>query len=243
MRVLFFILVIFGFSVSGQTPFEKATQSANRGNYKQALENYGQALLNAENERAGDDFTAKIHFNIGICRYHLKQANEAVREFTKAITLSKGKYQKAFYALGIAQTELKKRREAEAAFLNSLKLKKDDGEAWFDLALIYIEEQNFEAAETTFQNSIKYKSIASADAHNNLGVILTIKGNYLSAEKEFETALRKSNDNLPVAAANLRFCRALAKEFSRDLIANLEFTQFYKINNEIGKGVITYERN
>lgn len=225
MRVLFFILVIFSFSIAGQTPFEKATEAANRGNYEQALEIYERVLLDAENERTNKSFLAKIHFNIGICRYHLKQTNEAVREFTKAITLSKGNYQKAFYALGMAQTDLKRWREAETAFLNSVKLKKDDSEAWFDLALIYLEEQNFEAAEIAFRNSIKYKSIASADAHNNLGVIFILNGDLISAEKEFETALRKSKGISVEAKNNLRFCLFYRQNGGQELTAKLEFSR------------------
>lgn len=224
MRVLFFILVIFISSVSAQTNFEKATQLANSRSYEQALKLYEQILFEAESNKADDNYLARIHFNIGICRYHLKQPSQAVAELTKAIETSKGGYQKAFYALGMAQVELKNRRAAENAFLDSLKLKKDDGEAWFDLALVYLEEKDYERAEKAVRNSIKYKSVASADAHNNLGVIYVLNGNYTLAESEFKTALAESNNRSIEAVANLRYCLYYKDTDAKDLIAKLEFS-------------------
>jgi Flp pilus assembly protein TadD len=221
MRVLFFILVIFISNLSAQTAFEKATKSAKNGDYKRALAFYEQSLK----KNPGDKSIAKLHFNIGICRYHLKQMNEAAAAFTQAIEASGGDYQKAFYALGMAQVELKNRRAAKAAFLDALKLKTDDGEAWFDLALVYLEERNLEAAETTFRNSIEYKSVAAADAHNNLGVIYMLGGNYAFAESEFKAALDESNGNSIEAANNLKFCLFYKGNETKELIANLEISR------------------
>lgn len=223
MRALFFILVIFASSISAQTAFEKANKLANSGNYEQSLNLYEQILLNASNEDAGENYLAKIHFNIGICRYHLKQTGEAVAEFTKAINVAEGNYQKAFYALGMAQTDLKNWAAAETAFRNALKLKKTDGEAWFDLALIYLEEKKFDKAEKAFRNSVEFRSVAAADAHNNLGVIYLLSGNYAVAEDEFKTALEKSNGTSIEALNNLRFC--YKQGAAKDLIANLKFSR------------------
>lgn len=221
MRVLFFIFVIFISNLSAQTAFEKATKAAKNENYERALTFYEQSL----SEKSDDKIVAKIHFNIGICRYHLKQANEAVAAFTRAIEASGGDYQKAFYALGMAQIELQNRRAAKIAFLDALKLKTDDGEAWFDLALLYLEEKNLEASEAAFRNSIEYKSIAAADAHNNLGVIYMLGGNYAFAENEFKTALDESNGSSIEAANNLKFCLFYKGNEAKELIANLEISK------------------
>lgn len=218
-RALIFILIVFVSFVSAQTPFEQANQAANRSDYQQALRIYKQLLSNTESE----SFIAKIHFNIGICSFHLKQTNEAVASFEKAIIASRGAYQKAFYALGMAQTKLQNWQSAEAAFLDSLRLKTDDGEAWFDLGLIYLERKNFAAAEQAFRYSIKYQSVATADAHNNLGVILTINGDYAAAEKEFKTALFESNGASVEARNNLQLCLFYKQNDRKDLIAKLEF--------------------
>ena len=228
MRVLFFILIVFVFSATAQTPFEKAMQTAKDGNFENALENYRQALSRPEDEKPGDVFRAKVHFNIGVCLYRLQRNAEAVEELTKAIEISGGAYQRAFYALGMAQSELKHWRKAETAFRAALKIKPNDGETWFDLAMIYLEEKYFDLAAEAFQNSIKFKSVAAADAHNNLGVIAALKNDWDSAEKEFRTALINSDGKSIEARRNLQFCKSFKQHSAKDLTAELIFSAVSK---------------
>ncbi len=232
MRILFFILVVFAFSATAQTPFvkqiyERATAAAQAKQFDAAIADYRKILLLAEAERQNDDFLARIHFNIGTCFYHRRQTGEAATEFTEAIKLSRRTYQKAFYALGMAEGALKNWQAAEIAFRDAVKLDKTDGEAWFDLALIRLAMKNFEAAETAFRNSIKYKSVAAADAHNNLGVIFALRHDFLLAEREFQTALSESGGKSVEARNNLRFCK-FYKENNQaaDLVARLEFSKY-----------------
>ena len=231
MRILsLFLTVVFAVSVSAQTPlvnqiFDEGTQAARVGNYENAIENYRRAILLAEVETVTDNFLAKIHFNIGVCLYNLKQTTEAVEEFTEAIKLSRRSYQKAFYALGMAQSDLKNWREAADAFREAINLKKKDGEAWFDLGLVLLEEKDFESAEKAFRNAIKFKSIGAADAHNNLGVILALRTDFPSAESEFKAALIESNGKSVEASNNLRFCKLYKRSFNQNLLAKLEFTK------------------
>ncbi|CAN5721331.1 hypothetical protein BH24ACI1_BH24ACI1_07590 [soil metagenome] len=231
MRILsLFLTVVFAVSVSAQTPlvnqiFDEGTQAARVGNYENAIENYRRAILLAEVETVTDNFLAKIHFNIGVCLYKLKQTTEAAEEFTEAIKLSRRSYQKAFYALGMAQSDLKNWREAADAFREAINLKKKDGEAWFDLGLVLLEEKDFESAEKAFRNAIKFKSIGAADAHNNLGVILALRTDFPSAESEFKTALIESNGKSVEASNNLRFCKLYKRSFNQNLLAKLEFTK------------------
>jgi len=231
MRILSFIFIIaFAVSVSAQMPsvkksFENGTEAAQSGNYEKALEDYRKAILLSESDETGNDFLAKIYFNIGVCLYHLNRQTEAVEVFNKAIESSGGNYQKAFYALGMAEAKLKNRRKAVAALREAVRLTKTDGEAWFDLGLVLLEEKNFEEAEKAFQNSIRYKSIASADAHNNLGVILALKGDFASAEKEFKVALRKSSGKSIEAQNNLQFCESHKQNSAQISPAKLEFSR------------------
>jgi Flp pilus assembly protein TadD len=232
MRILLlFSIVVSALSVSAQTPlvnqiFDEGTQTARAGNYENAIENYRRAILLAEVETVTDDFLAKIHFNIGVCLYNLKQTAEAVEEFTEAIKLSRLSYQKAFYALGMAQSDLKNWRKAADAFREAVNLKKNDGEAWFDLGLVLLEEKDFESAEKAFRNAIKFKSIGAADAHNNLGVIFALRHEFDSAENEFKTASVVSNGRSILAGSNLQFCKKLKRNFNQNLLAQLEFSQF-----------------
>jgi Flp pilus assembly protein TadD len=229
MRKLSFVfIVVFALvaNVAAQSvkqSFEEGTRAAQTGEYERALENYRKAILYTENEKIGDDFRARIHFNAGVCLFHLKQNAEAVAQFNQSIALSGRSYQKAFYVLGMAQARLKNWRKAETAFREAIKLKKDDGEAWFDLGLVLLEAKDFPAAEKAFQNSIRYKTVAASDAHNNIGVIYALKGNFNGAQKEFETALLESKGTSGVARNNLEFCKSYKQNFNGDLAAKLEF--------------------
>ena len=229
MRKLSFLFIIVFALVAGaaaqsvKQSFEEGTRAAKMGEYERALENYRKAILYTENEKIGDDFRARIHFNAGVCLFHLQQNPEAVAEFNEAIALSGRSYQKAFYVLGMAQARLKNWRKAQNAFREAIKLKKDDGEAWFDLGLVLLEEKDFPAAEKAFQNSIRYKTVAASDARNNIGVIYALKGNLAGAEKEFEAALLESKGASRVARNNLEFCKSYKQNFNGDLSAKLEF--------------------
>ena len=225
MRILFLIFV-FTFSAFAQTPFiqqtfEAATDAARKQQYERAIEKYRATILYAETERLSNTFLAKIHFNIGVCLYHLKRTSEAVAEFTEAIKLSRREYQRAFYALGMAQKDLKNWRKSALALRDAVQIDKTDGEAWFDLGLVYLEEKDYESAAKAFENSIKHQSVNSADAHNNLGVIAALGNDWSLAEKEFETALLNKSVE---AFGNLQFCKYYKRNLSvKDLLAKLEF--------------------
>lgn len=231
IRVLFFILVVFVFTGAAQTPFinqifEAGNAAARNRQYEQAIEKYQATILRAGEEHFDKASLAKAHFNIGVCFYQLKQTREAVAEFKEAIRLRGREYQKAFYALGMAQKDLQNWREAEIALRDALKIEKKDGEAWFDLALVYLAENNLAAAKKAFENSISYESASAADAHNNLGVIAALDGDWTTAETEFKAALAGSRGESIEAAKNLQFCR-FYKRISSDkkLLAELKFSR------------------
>jgi Flp pilus assembly protein TadD len=228
-RIIFSIFVILSalvFSVSAQTTqaaFEKGMKLAQSGKYETALAEFQTSLAFAGSDETKNEFLAKIHFNIGVCLYQLKQNAQAAPEFEQAVKLSSGDYEKAFYALGMTQAELKNWQAAEQAFRGAIALNKRNGEAWFDLAFVYLANNDYDSARNAFQKSIELKSVASSIGHNNLGVILAINGDVASAVKEFEIALKKSNGKFIVAERNLQFCKSLGQNFSQDLVAKLEF--------------------
>jgi Flp pilus assembly protein TadD len=233
MRLSFFVLAVvltFAFAVSAQTPltiraFEKGTQAAQAREFETAIDKYRQAILFSKTEKISDDLLARIHFNFGVCLFNLSRITEAAEEFTEAIKLSQRTYRKAFYALGMAQSELKNWQASETAFREAVKLKKDDGEAWFDLGLVLLERENYSAAETAFQKAIKFESLGSADAHNNLGVIFALKTDFPAAETEFKAALMESNGKSFEARNNLEFCKLYRRDFHQNLLAALKFSR------------------
>ncbi len=228
MRVLFFIFLASTFSVAAQTPamkksFDEGVAKARRGEFENASENFQRVLRSAETENISNEFSAKVHFNLGVCFYRLHKTEKAVGEFNEAVRLNRN-YQKAFYALGMAQSGLKNFDAAENAFRDTLKFNKSDGESWFDLGLVYLQKSDFEKAENAFENSIQYKSVSAPDAFNNLGVIFALRHEFEQAEKYFEAALKLSENRSKTARNNLQFCRFYRqKNRSKDLIAKLEF--------------------
>lgn len=111
----------------------------------------------------------------------------------------------------MAETANKRWPEARRAFTAAIKLNETDGEAWFDLAFVYIAEKDFANAETAFRKAIRYESVDSASSRNNLGVLLAIKGELDAAEREFETVLMETGGLLIEAKTNLEYCRTIRK--------------------------------
>ena len=102
MRILsiIFSIVLAAMSVSAQTPtvrqlFDEGTQKAQIGNYENAVEYFQKAALLSPTEQTEVNFLARVHFNLGVCLFHLQRNDEAVKELTEAINLRRGKYQKA----------------------------------------------------------------------------------------------------------------------------------------------------
>lgn len=229
MRTLLFLcILVFAGGVMAQSPmltrlFNDGTRSANAGDFEQAATSYRTALTAALNENRAAGYLAKLHFNLGVCHYRLQKADDAVSELGKAVKLSRGTYQRAYYALGMAEFERKNWPNARLAFLAALKLNEADGEAWFDLAIVYLAERDLENAGQAFRNSITYKSVDSALGHNNIGVIMAMNNDLAAAENEFAAALAGSGGRLIEARRNLGLCRKLAMQ-RMDLVGRMEFS-------------------
>jgi tetratricopeptide (TPR) repeat protein len=220
MRLLSLVFVLgFVVSVPAQPQsvtslLNQGTKFATAGEYEKALSRYGAALSGAESTRLDNDHLARLHYNLGVCEYHLRHPERAIEELNLAIKL-KGDYARAFYVLGMAESSRANWQAARLAFLESLRLDRSNGEPWFDLAFAYYAEGDFAAAEAAFRNSIIHRSIDSAWSHNNVGVFLALRGEFSSAETEFEAALKASDGNLVGARNNLEYCRARERERSR----------------------------
>ncbi len=228
MRIFSLITVLFfAFGISAQSPaatlsFNAGMRSAASGEFEKALKSYRTALTLVENEGSRSVLNAKLHFNIGVCLYRMERPTEAISEFEEAIRLRQGNYQKAAYALGMAESARGNWAKAEQAFRAAIKLNENDGEVWFDLGFAYLNQADFRKAEDAFRNSIIYKSKDSALSHNNIGVILAMKSDCSPAEKEFEMALALTGGELAEARENLEHCKART---SRELIASLVFSR------------------
>ena len=228
MRTLTLILVlIFSVSISAQSPsvlrlFNDGTGLAKVGSFAEASRSYRESLTAALDENVTFEFLARSHYNIGVCEYKLGHAPEAIREFEQAIDLRSGDYSQATYALGMVHLENQNWTDAEDAFLATIRLDKKNGEAWFDLGFAYLGQGDLEHAESAFRASIALKSVDAAWSHNNIGVLLALKGDVQAAEREFKSALKLSGGVMTKAKANLEYCRSVAGE--PKLLANNSLT-------------------
>jgi tetratricopeptide (TPR) repeat protein len=227
----FFVGLVLVVSVSAQTSlakefFDKGTEYADAEKYQKALIYYNKSLqiIKADNSLKQNEIQSKIYFNIGVCLFQLENFVEAEKEFTKAVTYSSRVYTKAIYSLGLTQIELGKLNVAKKSFRKVLKINKENGEAWFDLAMVLFEEKELATSANAFQNAIKYKSKRFAEARNNLGVIFALQEKLNLAEIEFKKAIVESKGNLIIAKVNLEYCRKYKKHNRNLLLANLKFT-------------------
>lgn len=236
MRLTWFLvfLILLTVPIEAQTAhnnLKKGAAAASVENYAKALQQYQKSL--AQLEKTGEpsnDLLAKTHYNIGVCLYHLNQSAEAIKEYRQAIELQPT-YQKAFRAKAMAEIELKNLRAAKSDFEAAIRLGQNDGESWFDLALVLTAENNYERAAAAFQRAIINRTVSSPVAHNNLGVILALKNDFAAAEKEFEKSLSESNGAFTIARNNLEFCRARRDNANQETLAKFEF----ELNNQTNR--------
>jgi Flp pilus assembly protein TadD len=213
MRFFSFIFVlIFSLNIAGQSPtvsklFSDGTNHANAERFDEALKSYKTALFLSENEYLGADYRARLHYNIGVCYFRTDRFDLATDHFKSAILL-KTDYPRAHYALGMAKLRQRNWKAASQAFLQVLRLDPKNGEAWFDLAFANIALNDAVTAEHAFVRSIEFGSVDAALSHNNIGVILALKGDLERAERQFELAVEMSAGRLFEAKRNLEFCRA-----------------------------------
>jgi len=86
---LIVFLFIFGLNASAQSRagadlFPEGMRQANVGRYEEALKSYKSALVAAENGHAGNSHRARLHYNIGVCYFHLGQFEPAADHFTRS---------------------------------------------------------------------------------------------------------------------------------------------------------------
>jgi Flp pilus assembly protein TadD len=131
----------------------------------------------------------------------------AANQFKSAIIL-KSDYIHAHYALGMARMRLREWKAAAKSFESLLTNDPKNGEAWFDLAFAKLAVGETAAAESAFAKSIDFGSVDAVLSHNNIGVILAMKGDLAAAEDQFATAIALSDGGLVEAKHNLEVCRS-----------------------------------
>lgn len=183
--------------------FEIGINASEKGDHATALQEFSNTLKTNEREGASDRFFAKVHYNLGVSNYQLLRFEQAVVEYKKAETYANGSYERASYALGLAHSELKNWKEAEKAFRRAIIQNSRNGEAWFDLAFVYVATGENDKAVRAFQKAVKFGAAEIAVSHNNLGVLMALNGDVKNAEIELRKAVEVSGGSLEAANSNL----------------------------------------
>jgi tetratricopeptide (TPR) repeat protein len=192
---LFVFILQFG-TFAQESQFAAGMKAAQGKDFETALEYFQKSVSTGLSNKK----LAQIHYNIGVCLYQLKETRRSVAEFEQAVRLNPD-YEKAFYALGMAHSDLQNWERAKDSFQRVLTLSRQQhGEAWFDLAFVFVRQENYDKAFTAFQKAIENGSRASGASHNNLGVIYILKGELEAGIKEIEKAralgFREAENNL-----------------------------------------------
>ena len=185
-----------------------------RGRYESAIAEYGRVT------RAEGEAYAQALYNIGVCRFELWQTEEAVGSYRRAIEARGGRYPKASYALGVALEELERGAEARAAYEQSAKA--GYAPAHYKLGMLSARAGDDGKAAAHFREAIKRSKERFPASHNNLGVMLARAGRLGEAEREFEAALGQSDAPFEEAAGNLKLCRKLLANRSKEGAAGLK---------------------
>ena len=112
MRILSFVfLFIFAVNISAQSTkvgdlFTQGNQQINSRRFDEALTTYRNALVTAEKRYAGKEYLARLHYNIGVCYFHLDRFDAAANEFKSAVLL-KTDYSQAYFALDKARARVR----------------------------------------------------------------------------------------------------------------------------------------
>jgi tetratricopeptide (TPR) repeat protein len=148
---------------------------------------------------------------------------DALAEYRAAIKLREGQYPLAFYALGVALQDLRRYPEAREAFAQAVKSSGGrHAEALFELALESQRAGDDRAAVEHYRRAVAQSKDNIPACHNNLGVILARAGLLEEAEREFETAVKRSRGKFAEASQNLARLKQMLDGASPGIIAGLK---------------------
>ncbi|MFN2512216.1 MAG: tetratricopeptide repeat protein [Pyrinomonadaceae bacterium] len=219
---ILFVMLVVSFAAGQSDPTDPG-ESIKRGNARHSKAEYLAAIEEYKRvpPEAGEIYSQAL-YNIGVCYYELWLTEDAIVMYKKAASTRAGRYPKALFALGVALEDLKRPEDAKDAYRQTaaVSVGSETNAAHFRLGLLFASENDYERAAIHFRKAISGER--TPGSHNNLGVMLALKGRLREAEREFEAALRQSGGAFSDAAYNLKLCRSLMKTQSQDSLASLK---------------------
>ena len=126
MHILSFVfLFVFTVNISAQLTtvddrFAQGAKQISAGKFEDALTTYRSALAAAEKQYAGKEYLARLHYNVGVCYFHLDRFDAATNEFKSAVLL-KPDYSQAFVALRKVKSRVDSTAASGSAVASAIK--------------------------------------------------------------------------------------------------------------------------
>ncbi len=195
---------------------------AEKGNYRQAIEDYNVALkinnqydeaLNnranaygmiGRNDLALEDFKqiitinpkfADAYYNRGYLYLSIIDLDKAINDFTKAIHIDPNMAD-AFNNRGVAFRLKEQYEKSLADFNQALKINQNFAEAYYNRGIIYNIHKQYISAIINFTEALKIKP-QYTDAYFNRGVSFAFLGKYNDAIRDFQQVLNIDANNIP----------------------------------------------
>ncbi len=137
-----------------------------------------------------------------------------------------GDLERLLKKIGVAQLEMHNIVLARLYFTKAVKLRKNDAEAWNNLAAVEYLQRQYASAVHDYRRAVKLQG-RSAVFHSNLGIAYFDEKDYESSGREIRTALRLNpkvfeDSNTSGVSAHVltsddraRFCFEMAKAYAR----------------------------
>lgn len=125
--------------------YSQALKKSQNGNYKQAINDYSQAIN--INQNYADAYNKR-----GLCYYKLGDYSESIKDFTKAIYINSN-IPDAYYNRGSARFKLGYAQAAIEDYTQALKLRDNYGQAYYCRGVTYADLNNKKAAIADLQKA------------------------------------------------------------------------------------------
>ncbi len=201
MKKIFTLIIISVFSIKAfsQDHFLLGNQQFIAGKYKEAVDEYLQALLTK------DSANAELYFNIGMAKKKLGLFDEAISYLTTAVNI-KSDYKLAWYERGLAKENKGDHTGAIADYSQALELSEQYQDARFERGYSKTNAGDYEGAIKDFTYYINQNGTKLANAYYERAAAKNRSYDYAGAladlEKATEYGLRDKRLYFETAYAN-----------------------------------------
>ena len=195
MRNLAFLVLFFALLPTGviaETVAERSVLAVRqgaaallRGKFEYAIKAYDRAL---EYDKLSPVRKASIHSDRGVAYWRMRQTDQALSDFTKAIEYNP-QYPQVYNNMGNVYMDMKRPKEALGVFSKAIDIAPNYGVAYNNRGSANFELGNMDEALADFSNAVKYLSL-NAVPHNGRGRAFLSKGKNYAALRDFSRAVK-----------------------------------------------------